>query len=125
MECEACGYSQKHGWWGQTIVSSTHCRDCHQTWPSSQKWGHCSGCHQTFAGVKAFDAHQRVSEESGELEDDCLCCVLQAMGLEGANNLPAGISFDVSPKTVMERRTIKWGMCWGIRDDDHPWKEGK
>ena len=59
--CVPCDHGREHGFWGKGNLPDntwTHCKDCHVSFPGTQRWGHCSGCCNTFSGITAFDAHQ-------------------------------------------------------------------
>jgi hypothetical protein len=111
--CEVCAFAKSNGWWGSTIPAGhTHCRDCHATFPGSNRWGHCSACHRTFSGAKSFDLHQRVTKE-GEIAADCLCAVSDTLPVpDTAHGHPSSRKWAVGSCLLIEKRTV-WGAYWG------------
>jgi hypothetical protein len=111
--CAVCAHAGEHGYWGDTIPANfTHCRDCHVTFPASNRWGHCSGCHQTFSGAESFDLHQRITGD-GDIASDCLCAVAMSTTVEesllGESHQP---KWGVGSKTLTLKRA-EWGSYWG------------
>ena len=109
--CDACTHADREGWWGSTIPSGfTHCRDCHETWPGSNRWGHCARCHETFNGIVAFDLHQRADSE-GLLTSSCLCSVAAETADEPLSAIRQR-TWQVSKSMTLDYREFKWGRAW-------------
>ncbi len=116
--CIPCETAKRESWWADSIPRGfTHCSDCHQTYPGSNRFGHCTRCHRTFAGEKAFGKHQRVTED-GEITQDCICSTSYAE--TGENTQPRGLvrpSWDVSASVTLEMVEVEWGTYWAIPSD--------
>ena len=112
--CAPCTTACREGWWVGTVPKNfTHCRECHVTYPGSQRWGHCARCHETFSGVESFDLHQRVNRESGDFTPDCLCTVAASCpDQESLLGVPSQRRWDVSGKTL-NLKEAEWGRYWG------------
>ena len=111
--CIPCETAKRESWWADSIPRGfTHCSDCHQTYPGSNRFGHCTRCHRTFAGTRAFDMHQRITKE-GEIAPDCLC----SMSYTGTGeDTPSGGEqnrlWHVSASVTLETRRAEWGTYW-------------
>jgi hypothetical protein len=109
--CDPCVHAAEHGWWGSGF-RGTHCRDCHVTYPSSQRWGHCARCHETFSGVRTFDLHQRFDAETGDLSTDCLCTVaVSRAGQKPPYGAPRSRRWAVGNETLTYHHA-EWGAFW-------------
>ncbi len=113
MSCAPCAVADREGWWAGSLPrGTTHCSDCHQTWPGGQRVGHCSRCHQTFSGISSFDLHQRVTAD-GDLGPDCLCSVVVTdLDEESTLGESRHRKWDVRSKTLYLKEA-DWGSYWG------------
>ncbi len=118
QDCEACQSTAETGSWVKSIPQGfTHCRDCHVTYPSSNRWGHCSVCHQTFSGSTAFDLHQRVGRD-GDIAPDCLCSVVRPGTGEAATyGAPCQRRWVVSDSRTLVSEFGAWGPYWTLASD--------
>lgn len=116
--CEPCRVAADTGWWNGSIPRNhTQCRDCHVTWPGSNKWGHSPRCHQTFAGTVASDLHQRVGRD-GDMSPDCLCWVLTAgLGEATVDGAPLQRKWAVSGSRTLVSEFGAWGPYWTLVSD--------
>lgn len=116
--CDPCRTAEVSGWWAGSLPRDcTHCRDCHVTFPGSNRWGHCVRCHQTFSGVLAFDLHQR-DDGDGEFAPDCMCTVLtpgtgETVVYDGTHQRKWAVS---GSKTLVLESTA-WGEYWAQDTD--------
>lgn len=85
---------------------------CGRQWTGANV-GHCGGCHKEFAGLTAFDRHQRMHD------GESICLDPAEAGLV-ARPKPWGVLYGLPEPTPEQRARLGWGSRTDDTEDDGP-----